>query len=251
MDTGRQDRYHDLGAAYFWFAGKRRLAIDLLRRCTHPSEIAIDNRRTLDVGCGPGHDVDDFRPFGSLYGLDPSLTALMWCRRQHPSDLRLVCATGERLPFQASSFDLVIMLDVLEHVDADTDCLRDCRRILKTGGQLVLTVPAFQWLWGSHDTWYGHKRRYTVPEIQQKLAQAGFLVERATYIEWLFVLPLWIVRRAKQWIPRLSHQDDFVRVPPWLNTLLTHFIALEVVWLRHHSLPWGVSIICIARASAT
>ena len=246
MEAVQQAHYHALGRDYFWLAGKRRIAFTLLRQSLGAPEESM-NRRVLDVGCGPGHELQDLQPFGICCGLDASFPALQRCQQEHAGAPWLICASGDRFPFQDHSFDLVVMLDVLEHIEADAECLRECTRVLKPGGRLLLTVPAFQWLWGTHDEQYGHKRRYTVPELRRKVTGAGFAIDQVTYVEWIFTLPLWLMRRMKQRIPFLARQDDFIRVPGWLNAWLTWLIGLETVWLRRHSLPLGVSIVCIAR----
>ena len=244
MDARCQDQYHDLGPDYFWLAGKRKLALALLSRHLPPTD---RTRRILDVGCGPGHDLDDLRALGTVVGLDASLPALQLCRARDPQSL-VVCAAGGVAPFPERTFDLLVLLDVLEHVDDDATCLSDCERLLRPGGRLLITVPAFRWLWGRHDTAYGHRRRYTVKELRTKLRAAGFTVERVTYVEWLFTLPMWVMRRIKALLPGWSSRDDFVRVAPWLNRLLTTVITAELPWLTRGGPPWGVSIIGIAQA---
>lgn len=248
MDIAEQDRYHDLGPSYFWFAGKRQLVMEILKSRL-PSSWDADKKKVLDIGCGPGHDLHDLQPFGKLHGLDPSLAALEWCEREYSGAQQLVCAGGENLPFQSKTFDLIIMFDVLEHIKEDEASLKECRRILKPGGLLVITVPAFQWLWGAHDDRYGHVRRYTVPGIHHKLERNKFVVDHATYIEWIFTLPLWIMRNLKRMFASTAKRDDFVRVPGWLNRLLTYVITMETVWVKNHTMPWGVSIVALARAS--
>jgi SAM-dependent methyltransferase len=242
MHVEEQRRYHRLGASYFWFAGKRRLALRLLRAFRPAPESS--QQLILDVGCGPGHDFADLSQLGSVVMLDASYEALRLCREA--GGKLMVCAGGEGFPFPDRRFDTIVILDVLEHLTSDVDCLRECLRVLKPGGRLLATVPAFQWLWGAHDTLYGHQRRYTVPELVRKMREAGFAVDRATYIEWIFTLPLWIMRRVKGAAGPLKASDDFVGVPRWLNALLTKVITAEGAWLTRGTLPWGVSIICVA-----
>jgi SAM-dependent methyltransferase len=245
VNVEEQRHYHDLGASYFWFSGKRRLAFALLDQQTKGAPWG-EGCRVLDAGCGPGHDLEDLRRFGTVYGLDYSLEALGLCRQLCRDRDQLICASGEQLPFQPGSFDLLVMFDVLEHVAQDGKMLQGCRRVLNSNGRLLLSVPAFQWLWGFHDERYGHRRRYTVPEIRSKLEQAGFVVDRAAYIEWIYTLPLFVMRRLKRWLPGTARRDDFIRIPRWLNAALTATITMELAWLRRGSPPWGVSILCIA-----
>ena len=247
MHPEEQHRYHALGPDYFWFAGKRRLTLALLQHHLARYPSPPHRRRILDVGCGPGHDSRDLNAVGDVYGLDASFTALQLYRDTYGTHDALVCADGERFPFRDASFDLIVLYDVLEHVDDDVAALQNCRRVLKPNGHILLTVPAFQWLWGEHDTMYGHKRRYTTRDVATKLREAGFVADRVNYIESIFTLPLFAWRRFKGFLPPSRRTDDFVRPPRWLNTALTALIASEVGWLTFAPMPFGVSIIAIAR----
>ena len=249
MNLEEQQRYHAVGADYFWLAGKRQLALRVLAQHSHGDAPSGSPRRVLDAGCGPGHDFQDLKPHGMLYGLDPSQAALQFCQQKYGPQVHLVCASGERLPFRHGSFNLIIMLDVLEHIEADEAALAECRQILKPGGRMLITVPAFQRLWGSHDDLYGHKRRYTADELRQKVLRAGLTIDHITYVEWLFTLPLWLTRSIKRRLPARYRGDDFVRVPRWLNVWLTRLITAEAAWVNTHTMPWGASIVCVAHAT--
>ncbi|MDI6892099.1 MAG: methyltransferase domain-containing protein [Actinomycetota bacterium] len=143
------------------------------------------------------------------------------------------------------SFDFVIALDVLEHIENDQQILKEFYRISKVGGRIMLTVPAYQFLWGSHDELYSHKRRYQRTRLERMIEKAGFKVEKISYVYVLFFIPLYFLRRFKKFL-RLK-KDDFIKFPPALNRFLTWLNGLELHCLTKFNLPFGTSIFCIGK----
>jgi SAM-dependent methyltransferase len=165
---------------------------------------------------------------------------------------------AEDLPLADESFDLVALLDTVEHCDDEMAVLEECYRVCAPGGHLVVTVPAFMWLWSHNDVLNDHKRRYTTKELGEKLRQVGFQTARMTYNNF-FVFPmaaaLILMRRGTEQEPDLSspHFDDesyqveMEPAPPLLNTILSGVTWTESQVLRWANLPVGTSIICIAQ----
>lgn len=244
MEHEHQQRYYELGRTYWWLAGKYRIIVDVVRRRFRPEG---REPRILDLGCGPGNLLDYLVPHGATYGSDFSGDALRFCAAR--GFLRLFRADFVRLPVRSDSFDLVTCIDVLEHLEDDRGAVSELHRVLRPRGMLVVSVPAFNFLWGDHDTLYGHHRRYTTGELRERLEAAGFRMLKLSYFEPLFVAPLWLFRNLKKLFVReqgLVQQDDFVKVFPPLNALLTELIAAERVPLRHVSFPFGVTILAVA-----
>jgi SAM-dependent methyltransferase len=168
---------------------------------------------------------------------------------------------AEDLPLDDESFDLVSLLDTVEHCDDDMAVLRECYRVCKPGGYLVITVPAFMWLWSHNDELNAHQRRYTKQELQEKLVPLGFQIERMTYNNF-FVFPmaalLILLRRGAEQEPELgsphfddeSYQVEMEPAPPLLNTILSGVTWTESQILHWFNLPVGTSIICIAHKPA-
>ncbi len=202
----------------------------------------------LDMGCGPGNLLDGLARRWPVTGADYSSEALRFCgARGHR---RLFRADFCHLPLRTGSLDLVTSIDVLEHLEDDRAAFAEIARVLRPGGLLLLTVPAFQFLWGEHDTLYGHHRRYRVPQVRERLREAGLLVERATYFEPLWMLPLLLYRNLKSAVARggrLDERDDFIPLFPPVNTLLRELVAAERFLLRLTDLPFGVTILALAR----
>lgn len=244
MEAEQQQRYYELGRSYWWLAGKYRIIHDVLLRLLPKGA----RPRLLDLGCGPGNMLDFLAGHGDVFGSDFSADALRFCRgRQHQ---RVFRADFHRLPLLPGSFDVVTCIDVIEHLADDRRAIAELFQAVRPGGHLIVTVPAFQSLWGDHDELYGHYRRYRRGELRAKLGAAGFLVIKLSYFEPLFFAPLWLYRKWKRLRPRkgaLAQQDDFVALPGAVNALLTEAIALERFAIRHVSLPFGVTLLGVAR----
>jgi SAM-dependent methyltransferase len=244
MEHEHQQRYYELGKTYWWLAGKYRVLADVVSRMFKPPSASP---RILDVGCGPGNLLDYLTPYGRIFGTDFSIDALRFCigrgfNRQFRADFH-------NLPVQTDSFDLVTCIDVLEHLTDDRRAIGELQRILRPGGMLVVSVPAFQFLWGDHDTLYGHHRRYTTGELRERLEAGGFEMRKLSYFEPMFVAPLWLYRNLKKLLVKegdIAKRDDFIGLFSPLNTLLTHAIAAERFPLRFMNIPFGVTILAVA-----
>ncbi len=232
---------HDLEDHYWWFVGRRWLAISLLNKyvqvqCPY---------QTLDLGCGTGVVSKDVQPVAKTWGLDFSLQALEFCQERGLKNLTQ--GDAEHLPYQSNSFDAIISLDVFEHLRDDEAAFQEACRVLKPGGTLVLSVPAFRTLWGPHDVALHHFRRYRRGEVRRKLEAAGFEIDLNSYS--VFVLfPLVVLSRLLEKLKRGPAKASLPRVPEWLNQFLIGIQRMESsMILKLGSLPWGSSVVTVAR----
>src|SRR6266404_899461 len=177
---------YEVEGKHWWFAGRRRIITEFVEKACQA--VASQRPRILDVGCGTGANLQMLAEFGDAEGVDVSTAALDFCRARGLSQVKQGAA--ESLPFADASFDLVTGLDVVEHLDDDVAGLREIRRVLRPDGRAVLFVPAFMFLWGVQDDISHHRRRYTLPELKQKLRDAGLEVERASYANVTFFVPI-------------------------------------------------------------
>jgi SAM-dependent methyltransferase len=177
------------------------------------------------------------------YGVDLSTQAL-----DHASGrglTGLVRAEAGALPFAGGSFNSALLLDVLEHHARPEGLLREVRRVLAPDGVLIVTVPAFQWMWSYADHVLGHYRRYTRHQLDAELRSCGFDIKRITYFHsWL--LPVaWLFRKLRTLIRSTDSADDF-EVPPLLNRLLLQVSRLEMRIMKRFDLPFGLSVLAVA-----
>ena len=227
---------------HWWFAGRRRIIAEFVGRVCR--EMKKPRPRILDVGCGTGANLRMLSEFGAAEGVDVSAEALEFCRARGLVEVKQGAA--ERLPFADATFDLVTGLDVVEHLDDDIGGLREMRRVLGPDGRAVLFVPAFMFLWGVQDDISHHRRRYTLPELKQKLSEAGFKLERASYANITFFVPILIGRVLMRVTGLRPASENNITIGA-LNGLLGRILGAESWWLRRMSFPFGVSIICVAR----
>lgn len=245
MDEDLYPLYHREEDSWWWSAGRRALVTSMWRRYGLPHA----RPRLLEVGCGTGGLLKAISSWSDAYGLDVSREAAGYCRER---GLTTVCRGGvNALPFRDDTFDGVIGVDVLEHLDDDEGALCELLRVCRPGGRLIATVPAFQFLWSRRDVQLHHKRRYTLPEFRAKVAEAGFLVRKATYVNLPLFLPLLVMVKTG----RLTKGDsdlrlDYALVPGVVNSVLSGIVRLEARLLERVSLPIGTSIACVATKTA-
>lgn len=221
---------------HFWFEGRERLLLAVLGR--QPAQ----PRRAIDLGCGNGRFLAALAERGiAATGVDAYEDSLRRAAARAPA-ATLLAADVTAVPLPAAGFDLVAALDVLEHLEP-ARLLGEARRLLAPGGRLLLSVPAFACLWSERDVRAGHRRRYRRSLLARELAASGFELELATHYQFLLFPLVWLSRRldARRALP-------LERRPPGLaGRLLGAVNRFEVAWWGRHSLPWGSSLIALAR----
>src|SRR5215210_1041354 len=185
---------YQVEGSHWWYIGRRRILSSFVKEIC--SAVKDHRPKILDVGCGTGANLVMLGEFGEAHGIDISQDALSFCRERGLNNVRHGAA--EELPYDDETFDLVTALDVVEHLDDDAAGLKEFRRVLKEDGRILLFVPAFMFLWGVQDDVSHHRRRYTLPELLKVVREAGFEVERATYANITFFLPILLVRKFMQ-----------------------------------------------------
>ena len=230
--------------SHWWYTGRRKILTsfveDICRRVT-------DRRpRILDVGCGTGANLLMLSQYGDAEGVDVSEDALAFCRERGLENVKLGAA--EKLPYDDGTFDLVTALDVVEHLDDDLAGLREMRRVLRPGGRVLLFVPTFMFLWGLQDDVSNHRRRYRMPELGRVLEQAGFEVERMTYANITFFMPILTMRKLMRLTGIKAESENNINVSA-LNGVLARVLGAESFVLKYMNIPFGVSGLCVARTT--
>lgn len=245
MQTDEYGQLFEHEDRYWWFVARRKLALTLLQDALGSQNIAGN---LVDLGCGTGAALADLSAMGTATGVDFSSLALEFSQKRGLK--RLVLGDGQNIPLQSESVKGMISLDIFEHIPDDIAAFRESFRILEPGGVLVLSVPAFQWLWGPHDVALMHFRRYTKGQVLSRLAEAGFIVEKASYsVFWLF--PVVVLLRLRDRISRREAKVSLPQVSDSMNNRLIRLQDWEMERIRKGSLPWGSSVVAIARKPKT
>ncbi len=197
----------------------------------------------LDLGCGTGVIATELAQWSHPIGLDMSSQALAYCRQRGVEDL--VQANGEALPIRTNSVDAVLALDIFEHIEDDQAAFREAFRVLRPGGVLVMSVPAFRWLWGPHDIAFNTGRRWRAHDLVCCLQSAGLVIERTTYANSLLSPAIVAMRLLQRWgWLEVSPADEEGSL---LSSLLARTLGAEARWLVHHKYPFGISFYVLAR----
>lgn len=245
----RVDLYKDLyqkESYYWWHVGKRRLVVSLIKEYVLSKKPEKKKLKILDVGCGSGKLMDDLKDFGRVSGVDSSKKALTFCEQR---GLRNIYRAdiSDKLPFPEETFDLALLLDVLEHTEDDGKVLRNLERVLMKEGFLILTVPAYQTLFSYWDKMLGHKRRYNKNDLSRKLKKNGYQVLKMSYFNSFILAPAVFFRLFKSRLSKSKLSSDFVNLPSVFNSLLLYLSDLERKILKFLNIPFGLSIIVLAK----
>jgi SAM-dependent methyltransferase len=227
---------------HWWFISRRMIVQKVLDRCLSDG----NTRSILEVGCGTGGNFELLSKYGDLRALEQDDDARDMANRR---GLCLV-AKGflpDNIPF-SETFDLICMLDVLEHIDDDLKTLQEISKRLNSNGKLLLTVPAYEFLWSEHDITLAHKRRYRKKQLIQLVKRAGLDSVYSTYFN-TFLFPVIAVTRFLNKALGKKGGTDVNMPSNFRNVLLTKIFSSEKLLIPRISLPFGVSILLVAKKS--
>jgi SAM-dependent methyltransferase len=242
MDRDYELQTHQAEDQHWWYRGRRTVLERVLTDLRLPARARI-----LDAGCGSGRNMVEFARHGTVTGIELSDTSVALARERGAGDV--IEGSVLDMPFEADSFDLAASLDVIEHLQDDLQALRELRRVVAPGGSLLVTVPAYQWLWSGHDEINHHFRRYTRRSLQRIGEQAGWHQVRTTYFNSL-LLPAAILLRVLDRFSRKTTESSLdLWVPPApVNWLLERPLALEAAMIgRGGRIPAGLSLLAVFR----
>ncbi len=223
----------------WWYRVRRAIVISIVTKYAEKSQHPL---KILDVGCGTGALLSELKRFGAVDGLDKSADAVAYCTVRGLTSVAVGAA--ERLPYQDEIFDVVVALDVLEHLPDDSMGSRELARVLKKGGIVIITVPAFQFLWGVTDVISHHYRRYRLKEIVRVVRDAGLAITRATYFNTLLFPAIAIVRLGARLLFRKDASENEMGGAIG-NALFYRIFRAESLLLPHVNFPFGVSALII------
>lgn len=237
-------KFNEIERAHWWWEGRREL-IKILISKGSPKKI-------LDVGCGAGETLrylEKLFPKATVYGVDNSAKAVKYSMsRGHKNVVR---ADALKLPFKDNFFDVVLFLDVLEHIRDHQKALNEAKRVLKKGGEVIITSPALSFIWSAFDDNQGHKRRYTRREIRNLSTKANMKMNFISYFNFFLSPPIIAIRLLSK-VSAFKHLSNYDRgfnydiaFKHYLNSFLRKIFVSEIKLINTINYPIGISIIAV------
>jgi len=243
MDPDEYRIMNSVEDTHWWYLGMNTIFGEIIRR-----QIPKKTYRILDAGCGTGGTTQHLlKNFGSVVGMDLSLTGLGYCKQRNQKNL--VCGSISLFPLQSASFDLVTSFDVLyeKGVPDVRAAITEINRILIPGGFFVLRVPAYNWLRGRHDDAVNTARRFTRGEISRLISKNGFKILQSSYVN-AILFPLALCKRlGEKLFPKSKPVSDFYVPGNLANRFLTAILRAEAPVVARLGFPFGLSIALVAQ----
>jgi ubiquinone/menaquinone biosynthesis C-methylase UbiE len=244
MEIIEYKRIFDSEKEDFWHVGRREILDEAISRHAKKAQ----DRKILDVGCGPGGNILLLKDFGRVTGLDTSEEALKFAKSNGFDTL--VQSSAVEMSFEDESFEMVVALDVFEHVEDDNSAIKESVRVLKPDGLLVATVPAYPFLWSPHDESMHHVRRYIKKDLMSKIKKYDIEICEHTHF-FMPAVPFRIFQKFRDKIFRkktdkkqIAYKVEYTGL---FNSFLLFLSRVERFMLRFLRLPFGTSILIIAR----
>ena len=230
-------------ARHWWFSGRRKIITGLIENLELPQKACI-----REVGCGTGGNLEMLSHFGnvSAFEMDSVARTIATEKTNNQFDIRAGCCPHE-IPFVSQKFDLICLFDVLEHIEQDGDTLTILRGMLAEKGKIIITVPACQWLWSSHDEFLHHKRRYSVNSLKEICCSVLKPLKISYFNTILF--PLAVLMRLKDKLFKSKSVSGTNTPPKIINILFKLIFSLERFPLKYINFPFGLSLLCILESS--
>lgn len=233
---------YKLENSYWWFVARNKIVQSLFKKFVKPTKDSY----VLDFGCGTGGFASLLKDDYNIIGLDMSETALEYSKKRGLTNLHH--GFLEELDTQNFKIDAITALDVIEHIEDDKNIVDQLYNTLSDNGYLIATVPAYQWMWSKHDEIHMHYRRYNRNDFNKMLVNAGFEIEFTSNFNAFLFFPAYL----KRLIDRISGAEKKIEapveeVPGIINSLFTKIFLSEKDILKNFSIPFGLSIITIAK----
>jgi 2-polyprenyl-3-methyl-5-hydroxy-6-metoxy-1,4-benzoquinol methylase len=235
--------YEKYERTYWWYVGRRTIILDWVFRMVQPPA------HILDYGCGSGLISRGIQDHGYLIdAADNSPIALEMCLK---NGVKKIINTAEQdLP--QNQYELILLLDVLEHIENDSGFLKTICSSLKPNGFILMTVPAFSWLWSGEDYVSHHVRRYTLDTLRTAAIRSGIQIQHLTFFNMLLFIPVAATIFWKNIFDTRSRTATMISdIPRLLNSFCTALFSFEKILLRYVGLPIGTSLLLIGRQAET
>ncbi len=247
MNSDYLQKYYHYERNHWWFLVREKIIRQLLN-ASLPENRQL---KILNAGAATGRSSQMLMEYGEVISLEKDHNTCIFLRET--LNMNVVEGDLESLPFEEDSFDVVCVFDVIEHIEQQDAAVAELYRVCKPGGWIYCSVPAFSFLWGSHDDVNHHKRRYTKKSITGVLGKR-FIIEYSTYFNMLLFIPIWFSRGMLQRMRRTQKMvSDFesgsLVNSQFFSRIFKAVFSIELILLRYFTLPFGVSILVRARKS--
>ena len=236
-------QYASVEDKHWWFVARRQIIEQVIRKLSLPK-----NAQILEAGCGTGGNLQMLSRHGQVSAMELDEIACQLANQRQVTTVKRG-TLPDNIPF-ALHYDLILILDVIEHLDDDLSALKALYYKLKPGGYLLVTVPAYQFLWSEHDEINHHKRRYRLQGLKQMVRKAGYEVIYGSYFN-TFLFPIVVIVRGLGKLLQKQNNNQFssdlVLPSKPVNQLLTWLFANERYLINRFTLPFGLSILFLAR----
>lgn len=239
MNIAEYKKMSEIEDTYWWHTGRMNIIDKQLEKLSRGQK----KFKILNIGCGTGGTIPTLEKYGKVVNIDTSPEALKFLKMKgYIGNL----TTDYRLPFNDGEFDIVVALDVLEHIDQDRSSIDEWKRILRKKGKIIVTVPAYEFLWSGHDTSLHHQRRYTKNRLDWDLRKSSLIKIKNTYmITFSFFLVVGFRLLYKSSRKNMTENTSYVNIPSIINRLFDRMLKVEGTLLRFINFPFGTSILGI------
>ena len=239
MEKVHQEKWKDAVETHWWAVANHTIAKSFL----HNYLRGAMNIDSLDIGCSNGKITEYLLSLGSSFGIDISFDALLMCKKKGLSTAQ---ADAAALPFKERKFDVITLFDVAEHVEDDEMLFREINRVTRQGGRIFIMVPAHMALWGSHDAFYGHRRRYVDGQLKKLAGKTGFKIVKLTYLHPLLFPVMFLFRFWDRMNKKgFGQRDDFRNFGWFFNKVFEKNLILDGYIARYLDYPFGTTIFSV------
>lgn len=229
---------------YWWHKGKTHMLTMLLDKFVSEQNGELN---ILEVGCGTGATLQALKPWGTINGVDIEQQAVNYCKSKGFENVE--CKDIFDLDSHYSNkYDVVVCLDVLEHIQNDVGAMKKIRGVLKNSGVAIISVPAHKFLWSEHDEALHHKRRYHTTELLQKLKDANFEILKYTYFVFVLFFPILLFRTINTFFRKHAYPtDSYFVFPRKINDFFIKVLDAEIAFVKRFRLPVGTTLIAVVQ----
>lgn len=242
MEINKYEEMEKLEKFHWWFVYRQNILKICIKK--YLSKLKRD-AKILDIGCGTGGNLQLLNEsFIDVMGVDNSDLAIRYCQDKNLKNI-LKAELPDLALVEDNSVDLILLLDVLEHIEDDNFTIAVLKSKLKKGGYLLMSVPAFSFLWTKHDEGFHHKRRYSLSEIVKKLKAQDFKIIKSSYMYFLLFPAVVLMRLFKKISKNYAEKDDFELNNSFLNSLIIKILSIETFLFQYFDYPFGSSVLIL------